>query len=290
MKQRARHFGFSLIELLVVLGIFIALVGLLLPVLVGARESAKRTQCLSNLRQLTAAWIAYAHDNDSHICSADLGLTWSWAGPNQGRDQIDRDEMLVLPQLEKGMLWPYLKTAGVYRCPSDQTDRVTVRPCSFQINRLLAGTLPTSNGPAQLVSNKFPVNTSMTYIRLDDVPRPATTFVWIEGSTPFMILRKCFNSPSMNTFHRDGWPGENHKGNTAGTGISFADGHAIFWQYADPRTINLVEALSGGLGGPIIIRPPPLLPLYPDYAMPNSPDVIQLESWNDGSAPFGVGP
>src|SRR5947209_6470418 len=125
--------GFTLVELLVVVGIIIALAGLLLPALSGAREQARRAQCLSNLRQLTAAWIGYAHDNESHLCSADLGLSWSWCGPTTNHNAIIADGFFPQLQLEKGVLWPYLKDAKVYRCPDDPSP-VDARRCSFQIN------------------------------------------------------------------------------------------------------------------------------------------------------------
>jgi prepilin-type N-terminal cleavage/methylation domain-containing protein len=59
--------GFTLIELLVVIAIIALLMALLFPAFSKAREQGKRIVCMSNLRQLTIAWTAYAQMNSEKL-------------------------------------------------------------------------------------------------------------------------------------------------------------------------------------------------------------------------------
>jgi type II secretory pathway pseudopilin PulG len=261
--------GFTLVEVLVVLGILICLMGILLPAITHMREEAQRAQCVSNLRQLTLAWLTYAADNERHICSArteaPVGGAPTWVGPVavEGRKG-----------LEMGALWSYLNNEVVYRCPDDRTPNKT----SYEINGVLAGQ----------VGIPFPIR------KLDELTHPVKTFVFIEGcrnnigppnqtSGATTLLKDDFKTPiypKQFTFQVYGFPGGNHKGSSAaavGTGISFADGHAIFWPYTDPRTGTIEEALKA-------------LPPGTKDLGPNSPDVFQLEAWSGGPVPLGVVP
>ena len=60
----ARRSGFTLIELLVVIAIIAILAAILFPVFARARESARRTSCISNLKQLALGTMMYAQDYD----------------------------------------------------------------------------------------------------------------------------------------------------------------------------------------------------------------------------------
>jgi len=97
----ARGRAFTLVELLVVIGIIAVLVGILLPALSRAQEAGRATACLSNLRQISMGLLAYANDNDGNVVPA-YNLPWLpgattnfTGGPSQPLDGwapiLDRD-------------------------------------------------------------------------------------------------------------------------------------------------------------------------------------------------------
>ncbi len=97
-RQAAR--GFTLIELLVVIAVIAILAAFLFPVFQKARESARRTACLSNLRQIGLALAQYTQDSD------DTMPPIAYAG---GGDTTTWRQLTCL----------YAKSARVYSCPSN---------------------------------------------------------------------------------------------------------------------------------------------------------------------------
>src|SRR5688500_2871501 len=78
-RRRRPVCAFTLVELLVVIGIIAVLIGIMLPVLSKARAQANRAECLSNIRQLGVAVLMYCNDNDGWFptfAAAEDGLSY----------------------------------------------------------------------------------------------------------------------------------------------------------------------------------------------------------------------
>jgi len=136
--------GFTLIELLVVIAIIAILAAILFPVFARAREAARRTVCLNNMRQLALAFIMYAGDNDESFpfmhtgmgcgctqcssssgesstpgsCAYTGGETSGGLGYDNGNPR-DCSKGSWMLDLWKDLIAPYVKNKGVYECPSN---------------------------------------------------------------------------------------------------------------------------------------------------------------------------
>lgn len=112
--------GFTLVELLVVLGIVSVLAALLFPVFSAAREKARQTTCLSNLRQIGSAVALYSQDFDGYLPYApDCGRAkLILKGRPQFGDPLD-SEIKTLPTI-KAVLLPYGVIDTLFKCPSDR--------------------------------------------------------------------------------------------------------------------------------------------------------------------------
>jgi len=130
MTLTRRTKGFTLVELLVVIGIIALLIGILLPVLNRAREAANSAACLSNLRQIGQAMRIYGNDNGDQIMPAYTALNTN--PPCSTAQLYDPANNLVSPYAYwTNALAPYMNKSAqvsapvstsrlspVFRCPS----------------------------------------------------------------------------------------------------------------------------------------------------------------------------
>jgi prepilin-type N-terminal cleavage/methylation domain-containing protein/prepilin-type processing-associated H-X9-DG protein len=109
--------GFTLIELLVVIAIIAILASILLPVFAQAREKARQTACMSNMRQIGTGVNMYVQDYDESYPSYD-GQTLDWGPGPWGESGATvanyRSVSRWVPQLMS-----YVKNTRVFSCPSD---------------------------------------------------------------------------------------------------------------------------------------------------------------------------
>lgn len=109
-RQRVlRHRGFTLIELLVVIAIIALLTAILFPVFARARENARKSSCLNNLKQIGLGLTQYTQDYDDT-------LPMPWYGP-----AASGNSTVGPPASYKWMdvTYPYIKSEQAFTCPSD---------------------------------------------------------------------------------------------------------------------------------------------------------------------------
>ena len=124
--------GFTLIELLVVIAIIAILASILFPVFAKAREKARQTNCLSNLKQLALAALSYSQDYDELMPKADPGNA-GLAPLNYGAWMGALSVGLWDPT--RGSVYPYIKNTQLYICPSRKS-QPTYPGCSYEMNQL----------------------------------------------------------------------------------------------------------------------------------------------------------
>ena len=128
----ARRHGFTLIELLVVIAIIAILAAILFPVFAKAREKARQTACLSNVKQISLAVAMYAQDYDEMIVAVYNEGPWWW-------DVLD----------------PYCKNAQIWACPTFARITPGTIPARNSWSMLTLATMPYSR-MARLGANSSP--------------------------------------------------------------------------------------------------------------------------------------
>jgi prepilin-type N-terminal cleavage/methylation domain-containing protein/prepilin-type processing-associated H-X9-DG protein len=232
--------GFTLVELLVVIGIIALLIAILLPALSRARESANRVACMSNLKQLATGMLMYLHDSRGKFprpaTATAIGEDWIYW--QSGRD------------LNDGRLVPYLGGSFIpklFRCPSDNNidQHFAGYKFSYTVNETMctsAGGVGTSgqpgfhggstDSPANPTNPRTPYTLNVTMIRhpsekimiIDEASTTVDDGCWAPqnydptAATPKNVLSIRHDKGAESSTN----PNSGH-GN-----VAFADGHADF--------------------------------------------------------------
>lgn len=242
--------GFTLIELLVVIAIIALLLAIFVPVIRTARERGQRVVCLSNLRQLTTAWIAYADDHDAQLVwggqadyfGSDKTLQgfgkgrWGWIG---SAFFYPESRAALAENPNKGALWPYLRDIDVYRCPRRWVGYGATYATVVAANGVpVEGTFlieSNVNSTEYVVFGRRVGGTVLHLSRLTDITRPgpsARAVFMDQGTTPDtsdFYVHYLYGRWSQHLA-----PPIHH---AEGLTLSMADGHAEYWKWKGHETV-----------------------------------------------------
>ncbi len=206
-----RRHGFTLIELLVVIAIIAILAAILFPVFAQVREKGRQSACLSNLNQISKAFLMYANDYSQMMPVV------AWAFRPVSPDAL----------LWTGMIAPYVKDTGVYRCPSAPNagygavwrDRLNL---GYGLNWFWG--LPYTSSMDYIVSLSKVTRPAAAILVMDSVVDPAAP----EPLGGFMVMPFGFeNRARVLPMNKTGGYSTRH---AEGTIVSFADGHAKWFR------------------------------------------------------------
>lgn len=205
--------GFTLIELLVVIAIIAILAAILFPVFARAREKARQTSCLSNLKQIGLGELMYAQDNDEkcnprQVCNS--GLTGCFVrGEGSGTGYMP--------------LNPYMKNKQVWVCPS--CSNADEPGLSYGYNCALdCRAMATINKPSE------------TVMFADH--RVNTTYRWSGG---WLASNEGCCGGQANDVVYPHWLDVNHNG---GANIVMADGHAKWYRTGEGGQFSVYDNLT----------------------------------------------
>jgi prepilin-type N-terminal cleavage/methylation domain-containing protein len=223
---RKQKRGFTLIELLVVIAVIAVLMSILMPTLNRAREQGKRARCMGNLKNLTLLWIMYADDHDGRLPAGGTHGDTCWVDhrglPSFETDLIRRSREDGEKAIRQGVLWPYTKNVGLYRCPTATASeaRTYVMPDSYAHPDVHSGLKSLHGAPDHLL------NTNRNRIK-----RVAERMAFLDEGISSGVTWSIF-------YKQPRWWDPVPVRHGVGTVISMADGHSEYWKWKDSRTVE----------------------------------------------------
>jgi prepilin-type N-terminal cleavage/methylation domain-containing protein/prepilin-type processing-associated H-X9-DG protein len=231
--------AFTLIELLVVIAIIAILAALLLPALAASKTEALRIQCISNQKQMLAAWSIYPADNrevlvlnggDENPTSARPHL-WVYGGNHGDPATLTNVQYLIGPAY--ALLAPYQPSSKVYKCPADLSlwpdgsAKLVNELRSYSLNSYIATSGANLVMPLEL-SVGYRVYMKSAQLAADAA---ANRFVFMDVN-PASICTPGFGVDMASEVFIH-YPSDLHRGRGV---VSFADTHVETHKWEDPRT------------------------------------------------------
>ncbi len=217
--------GFTLIELLVVIAIIAILAAILFPVFARAREKARQSSCLSNVKQIALGAMMYTQDYDE---TYPPGLA-NTGGTAQG--PVSQNAAFTSIWLTYDLIFPYVMNRQVFFCPSG--DEAVTYSGDYGFNRVLCPDLRTSTSgtPVKMARVLAPADTFMLLdaggymVSATNASTPTGSFWYIPGTwdpTRDPGAVGFGSSPISATYQSDYKQGRHNQG----CNIGYADGHA----------------------------------------------------------------
>lgn len=222
--------AFTLIELLVVIAIIAIIAAILFPVLVHAQSNAQQAKCISNLKQISAAWLAYADDHNGRACpsyyTTDYSIIYSW-------DFIE-DRTSGTSAFMLGLLGPYTRCKAINKCPSFKGSSGGRPYTGYAYNASYIGGDPINVAPCRTEP-----------CMLGQIARPSTTAVFADAGYGYPIsAHNYLRAPSDTTLFSAGTVHFRHNGWAC---VAWADCHVSATNciyLCDPTTAPNCGALS----------------------------------------------